>query len=342
MAKRILVTGGVGYIGSHTVVLLMQAGYDVVILDNLCNSSVSVLGAIETITGSRPEFVQGDIRDETFLAKVFSRRHVDSVIHFAGLKAAGESVGKPLVYYDNNVSGSICLLDAMLKYGTRTLIFSSSATVYGIPKKLPIPENHSLSPVNPYGQTKLVVENLLESLWAGGQDWRIARLRYFNPVGAHPTALIGEAPQGIPNNLMPYIAQVAIGKRPSLGVFGHDYETPDGTGVRDYIHIMDLARGHIVALQHCEAGNPGILTVNLGTGKGHSVLEMIHAFEKASGRTISFEFKPRRPGDVDASWADVRKAFNTLGWQAMLGIDEMCLDAWRWEMSSGSVTSGGR
>ena len=334
MIKRILVTGGTGYIGSHTVVLLIQAGYDVVILDNLSNSSISVVDAIRKITGCQPEFIQGDIRDTDTLIKVFSCHSFDSVIHFAGLKAAGESVEKPLTYYDNNVNGSIHLLEAMLRYEVRTLIFSSSATVYGIPQQLPLTEDHPLSPVNPYGQSKLVVEDLLAHLQASTCDWRIARLRYFNPVGAHPSALIGESPQGIPNNLMPYIAQVAAGKRPNLSVFGHDYDTPDGTGVRDYIHVMDLARGHIAALQHCDVSDPGVLTVNLGTGNGYSVLEMVRAFEKASGRTVPFEFKPRRPGDVDACWADTTKALKTLGWQAALGIDEMCSDVWRWESGS--------
>jgi UDP-glucose 4-epimerase len=251
------------------------------------------------------------------------------------LKAAGESVEKPLTYYDNNVNGSIRLLEVMSKYEVRTLIFSSSATVYGVPRSLPLMEDHALSPVNPYGQTKLVVENLLRDLQAGTCNWRIALLRYFNPVGAHPTGLIGEAPQGDPSNLMPYIAQVATGKRSKLSIFGHDYDTPDGTGVRDYIHVMDLARGHIAALQHFEAVSPSILTVNLGTGNGYSVLEMICAFEKASGKAVPFEFKPRRPGDVDACWADTRKAFDILGWRATLGIDDMCLDAWRWESNSG-------
>lgn len=335
MAKKILVTGGMGYIGSHTVVLLVQEGYDVVILDNLCNSNMSVLSAIEGITRCRPEFVQGDIRDACTLDGVFSRYQIDSVVHFAGLKAAGESVEKPLTYYDNNVNGSIRLLEVMSKYEVRTLIFSSSATVYGVPRSLPLMEDHALSPVNPYGQTKLVVENLLRDLQAGTCNWRIALLRYFNPVGAHPTGLIGEAPQGDPSNLMPYIAQVATGKRSKLSIFGHDYDTPDGTGVRDYIHVMDLARGHIAALQHFEAVSPSILTVNLGTGNGYSVLEMICAFEKASGKAVPFEFKPRRPGDVDACWADTRKAFDILGWRATLGIDDMCLDAWRWESNSG-------
>lgn len=338
MTNKILVTGGTGYIGSHTTVLLQQAGYQVLVLDNLSNSEPRVLGAIADITDVRPDFVQADVRDLPALEKVFSHHKIDAVIHFAGLKAAGESVEKPLLYYDNNVIGSIQLLKASDAAGVKTFIFSSSATVYGVPVHLPLTEGHPLAPINPYGHSKLVVENILHDLYQGSPDWRIARLRYFNPVGAHASGLIGETPRGIPNNLMPYIAQVASGQRTCLNVFGNNYDTRDGTGVRDYIHVMDLARGHIAALRYCRNHAPGVLTTNLGTGTGYSVLEMIHAFEKASGRTVAYAYQDRRTGDVASCWADTQHATTTLGWRATLGLDDMCQDAWRWVSNHKNAT----
>lgn len=330
MTPTILVTGGTGYIGSHTSVELLQHGYRVVILDNLSNSAPSVLDAIAEISGRRPEFVQGDIRDSRLLQTVFSTYRFDAVMHFAGLKAVGESVSQPLRYYDNNVRGSLELLAAMQQAGVRTFIFSSSATVYGQPEHLPLTEDHPRAATNPYGHTKLVMEDILANLHAAEAGWRVARLRYFNPVGAHSSGRIGEAPQGVPNNLMPYVAQVASGQRPLLQVFGDDYDTPDGTGVRDYIHVMDLASGHIAALRHCLDAPEALLTVNLGTGRGYSVLEMVRAFEKTSGREIPYQVVQRRPGDVAACWADTELAATLLGWRAQRDIDTMCLDAWRW------------
>lgn len=331
MTPTILVTGGAGFIGSHTVAALQRAGYRVVILDNLCNSTVSVLDAIAEITGIKPEFIQGDIRHAATLAGLFDTYKIAAVLHFAGLKAVGESTQKPLAYYDNNVHGSVQLLAAMQKAGVRTLVFSSSATVYGDPQKLPLTEDHPRAATNPYGHTKLVVEDILESLYQSEAGWRIARLRYFNPVGAHPSGLMGEAPQGIPNNLMPYVAQVATGRRPKVQVFGSDYNTPDGTGVRDYIHVMDLAQGHVQALSYCLQAEQELLTVNLGTGKGYSVLDMVRAFEQASGKAIPYDLVARRPGDIAACWADTELAFQKLGWRAQKDIQEMCNDAWRWE-----------
>ncbi|MFA5597435.1 MAG: UDP-glucose 4-epimerase GalE [Pusillimonas sp.] len=332
MTSTILVTGGTGFIGSHTTVLLLQAGYRVLILDNLCNSDRAVLERIERICGLRPDFIQGDIRDAGLLEALFTQHTVSAILHFAGLKAVGESTRVPLDYYSANVSGSVCLFQAARKAGVKTIVFSSSATVYGDPVTLPITEDHPRSATNPYGHTKLVIEDILENLHASEDGWRIARLRYFNPVGAHPSGLIGEAPQGTPNNLMPYVAQVATGSRPRLQVFGNDYNTTDGTGVRDYIHVMDLARGHLAALRHCERQTQTLLTVNLGTGKGFSVLEMVKAFEAASGRPIPYDIAPRRPGDIAACWADTTLAEHTLGWAASQGISQMCEDAWRWEM----------
>jgi len=331
MASKILVTGGAGFIGSHTVVALQQAGYDALILDNLCNSSVDVMDRIARITGARAEFIEGDIRDAALLKRLFAQHDVSAVLHFAGLKAVGESTRLPLAYYDNNVHGSTCLLQAMREADVRSFVFSSSATVYGDPQKLPLVESHPRSATNPYGHSKLVVEDILESVHRSEPGWRIARLRYFNPVGAHPSGLIGEAPQGVPNNLMPYVAQVASGQRPCLQVFGSDYDTPDGTGVRDYIHVMDLAQGHVAALRHCLGSEGEMLTVNLGTGTGYSVLQMIRAFEEASGRTIAYEVAARRPGDIAACWADTTLAWKALGWRAEKGIADMCRDAWRWE-----------
>lgn len=331
MASVILVTGGAGFIGSHAVVLLQQAGYKVLVLDNLCNSNLDVLDRIARITGVRPDFVQADIRDATALKSVFADQRIDGVMHFAGLKAVGESTRLPLAYYDNNVNGTVQLLSAMQAANVRTLIFSSSATVYGDPQYLPLTEDHPRSATNPYGQTKLVIEDMLESLYGSEPGWRIARLRYFNPVGAHDSGLIGEAPQGIPNNLMPYVAQVATGRRARLQVFGDDYDTPDGTGVRDYIHVMDLAEGHIQALRHCEQAQQGLLTVNLGTGQGSSVLEMVRAFERASGKSVAYDIVARRPGDIAACWADTTAAGQILGWKAVRSLEQMCEDAWRWE-----------
>ena len=326
----ILITGGTGYIGSHTVVELMAAGHDVLILDNLCNSKASVLDRIQRIVGRRPRFEQVDVRDRPALRRIFSSHRFDAVVHFAGLKAVGESVEKPLEYYDNNVSGSVALFDCMGEAGLRTIVFSSSATVYGEPATVPIREDFPLSASNPYGRSKLMIEDVLRDAAAADSAWRIALLRYFNPVGAHSSGLIGESPNGIPNNLMPYIAQVAVGKLKELRVFGDDYPTPDGTGVRDYIHVVDLARGHLAALNALRQ-RPGVLTVNLGTGRGYSVLEMVRAFAAASGKPVHYRVTGRRPGDVAQCFADPSLARATLGWQAQLGIEAMCADAWRWQ-----------
>jgi len=325
-----LITGGTGYIGSHTVVELMAAGHDVFILDNLCNSKASVLDRIQRIVGRRPRFEQIDVRDRPALRRIFSSHRFDAVVHFAGLKAVGESVEKPLEYYDNNVSGGVALFDCMGESGLRTIVFSSSATVYGEPATVPIREDFPLSASNPYGRSKLMIEDVLRDTAAADSAWRIALLRYFNPVGAHSSGLIGESPNGIPTNLMPYIAQVAVGKLKELRVFGDDYPTPDGTGVRDYIHVVDLARGHLAALNALRQ-RPGVLTVNLGTGRGYSVLEMVRAFAAASGKSVHYRVVGRRPGDVAQCFADPSLARATLGWQAQLGIDAMCTDSWRWQ-----------
>lgn len=328
----ILVTGGTGYIGSHTCVALAQAGHEIVILDNLCNSQSSVLERLALLCGKSPSFVQGDIRDPTLLDSVFACYQITAVIHFAGLKAVGESVNQPLEYYDNNVSGSINLLKSMQKHNVRTLVFSSSATVYGNPSTVPIEEHFPLSATNPYGRSKLIIEEILGDLHESESGWNIARLRYFNPVGAHESGLIGESPKGIPNNLMPYISQVAVGMRDYLRIYGNDYPTHDGTGVRDYIHVMDLADGHVAAL-HYLLTRQGMLTVNLGTGRGYSVLEMVKAFEEVSHRPIPYRIEGRRTGDTAQSWADTRLAKELLGWEAHRGIEEMCRDAWRWQSS---------
>jgi UDP-glucose 4-epimerase len=328
----ILVTGGTGYIGSHACVALMQAGREVLILDNLCNSRVEVLDRLAAICGRRPAFVVGDVRDAATLDEVFDRHPIRAVMHFAGLKAVGESVEKPLDYYDNNVTGTLRLLAAMRRAEVKTLVFSSSATVYGDPAGLPVREDARRSATNPYGRSKLMIEDILADLSAAEPGWRIARLRYFNPVGAHESGLIGEDPRGTPNNLMPYIAQVAAGQRAHLNVWGDDWPTPDGTGVRDYIHVMDLAEGHLAALDHLERQG-GLLTVNLGTGRGLSVLEMVKAFEQASGRPVPYNVAPRRPGDIASCWADPGLAHRLLGWRARRGIDAMCADAWRWQRS---------
>ena len=327
----ILVTGGAGFIGSHTCVALAQAGIPHLILDNFGNSRRSVLERLGRITGVQPLIVEGDVRDADLLARVFAQHPIDGVIHFAALKAVGESVREPLRYYDNNVAGTVALLRAMQVADVRTLVFSSSATVYGEPATVPIREDFPLSATNPYGWTKLMMEQVLADVDAAepGQ-WRIARLRYFNPVGAHESGLIGEDPQGEPGNLLPYVAQVAAGQRASLSVYGNDYPTPDGTGVRDYIHVCDLAEGHVAALRYLNK-HPGLLTVNLGTGRPVSVLEMVRAFEQASGRAVPYQLVARRPGDVAQCWADPALAQQLLGWRAQHGVERMCQDAWRWQ-----------
>ncbi|MCS4510139.1 UDP-glucose 4-epimerase GalE [Xylophilus ampelinus] len=327
----ILVTGGAGFIGSHTCVALAAANIPFLILDNFCNSRASVLERVAKIAGTVPLHVEGDVRDEALLARLFAEYPVEAVVHFAALKSVGESVREPLRYYDNNVAGTVTLLRAMQKAGVRTLVFSSSATVYGDPASLPIREDFPLSATNPYGWSKLMMEQVLADVDAAepGQ-WRIARLRYFNPVGAHESGLIGEDPQDIPNNLMPYVAQVAVGMRESLSVYGDDYPTPDGTGVRDYLHVCDLADGHVAALRYLRE-HPGLLTVNLGTGRAVSVLEMVRGFEQASGRPVPCRIVARRPGDVAACWADPALAEQLLGWKARHGLERMCADAWRWQ-----------
>src|SRR5690625_407292 len=334
MKPTILVTGGTGFIGSHTTVLLQQAGFKVLILDNLSNSDAQVLDAIARITNIRPEFSQGDIRDAALLEQIFAHHRIQAVVHFAGLKAVGESVAQPLRYYDNNIHGTNVLLQAMQDAQVHTLLFSSSATVYGEPQSLPLTEDHPLSSTNPYGHSKLVIEQMLGYLYQSQPHWRLGSLRYFNPVGAHPSGLIGEAPRGIPNNLMPYLMQVAAGQRDTLQVFGNDYPTPDGTGVRDYIHVMDLAAGHLAAIKRLlqiPADEQGeLLNINLGTGQGYSVLQMITATEKVTGRSIPYEIVERRPGDIASCWASTDYAAQVLNWQAKLGLEQMCADAWRY------------
>jgi UDP-glucose 4-epimerase len=329
----VLVTGGAGYIGSHTVLLLLEANYDVVVYDNLSNASQESLRRVEKLTGKSPIFVEGDIRDREKLRETFKTYAIESVIHFAGLKAVGESVEKPLEYYENNVCGTNTLLSVMGEYGCKRIVFSSSATVYGDPATVPIKENFPLSATNPYGRSKLMIEEILRDLYLSDVSWKVVILRYFNPVGAHESGIIGEDPAGIPNNLMPYITQVAVGKRDKLHVFGNDYPTHDGTGVRDYIHVMDLAAGHIKALEKINDIDD-VLTVNLGTGEGYSVLDMLKAFEKASGRKIPYVIDPRRPGDIATCYADPTFAEKMLGWKATRGIEEMCRDAWRWQSNN--------
>lgn len=325
----ILVTGGAGYIGSHTCLQLLEAGLQLVVLDNLSNSNLESLRRVQKLTGKSLQFIEGDIRDGTALERVF-RYPIKAVMHFAGLKAVGESVAKPLEYYDNNVAGTLALLAAMRCSGVRTLVFSSSATVYGNPSAVPIHESAPLSATNPYGRSKLMMENILRDLSAAEPDWSIAMLRYFNPVGAHKSGQIGEDPNGIPNNLLPFISQVAIGLRPELKIFGNDYPTPDGTGVRDYIHVVDLADGHLKALQALQTTG-GLITANLGTGQGYSVLDMVKAFETASGKAVPYKITTRRPGDIAACWADPTSAFDILGWRAQRGLRDMCEDTWRWQ-----------
>jgi UDP-glucose 4-epimerase len=328
---KILVTGGTGYIGSHTVVELLAEGHDVCVVDNLCNSKASVLDRVERIAGRRPDFGQLDVRDQSALRSIFSKNRFDAVIHFAGLKAVGESVTKPLTYFDNNVAGSIALFECMAEANVKTIVFSSSATVYGDPASVPIREDFPLSATNPYGRTKLMIEDILRDVANTDLAWRIGLLRYFNPVGAHASGMIGEDPNDVPNNLVPYAAQVAAGRLKELPVYGNDYPTPDGTGVRDYIHVVDLARGHLAALNALR-GRSGMLTVNLGTGRGYSVLEMVKAFSAASGKAVPYRIVGRRPGDIAQCYADPSLAHKTLGWQAQLGIDAMCADTWRWQL----------
>ena len=333
MKKKILITGGMGFIGSHSYVALVSVGYIPLILDNLSNSSPLVLERLNCITKVQPEFIKGDVCDRLLLDKIFAENQISAVIHFAGLKAVGKSVAKPLAYYDNNVHGTIELLFAMEKANVRTLIFSSSATVYGDPEAIPIREDFSLSATNPYGRSKLMIEGILGDLYKSNPEWNIACLRYFNPVGAHPSGLIGEDPSGIPNNLMPYILQVAVGRREKLYIYGNDYPTLDGTGMRDYIHVMDLAEGHVAALKFCEE-HGGMLTVNLGTGEGTSVLQMVRAFEKVSLRPIPYGIVARRTGDVAKCWADPSLALVKFGWKAKRGLTEMCEDSWRWQSNN--------
>jgi UDP-glucose 4-epimerase len=329
----ILVTGGAGYIGSHVCVELLQAGHDVTIFDNFCNSNPESVARIERIAGKAPRLVRGDIRDRAALVDALKTSGASAVIHFAGLKAVGESVAQPLSYYDNNVVGTLRLLEAMRECGVQQLVFSSSATVYGDPQRLPLTEDHPLSATNPYGRSKLMIEDMLRDLQVSDASWRIAILRYFNPVGAHASGLIGEDPRGVPNNLMPYVAQVAIGRRAQLQVWGSDYPTPDGTGVRDYIHVVDLAVGHLRALERLQAQEGG-LTVNLGTGTGYSVLDMVRAFEEASGKPVPYQLAPRRAGDVASCYADPAAALAVLGWRAERDLVAMCQDAWRWQSSN--------
>jgi UDP-glucose 4-epimerase len=330
--QKVLVTGGAGYIGSHTCVELLGAGYDLVVVDNFSNSKLAALARVQQIAGKSLAFHQADVRNRDALREVFKQHSIQAVIHFAGLKAVGESTQQPLRYYDNNVSGSVALCEVMTEHGVRNLVFSSSATVYGEPQAMPIKESFPVGgTTNPYGTSKLMVEQILRDLQVADSAWRIGILRYFNPVGAHESGLIGEDPNGIPNNLMPFIAQVAVGRREFLSVFGDDYPTQDGTGVRDYIHVVDLAKGHLAALDYL-ANNEGLLTVNLGTGQGYSVLDMVKAFEKASGRTIKYQIVARRSGDIACSYADPAMAKEKLGWSAELGIDRMCEDSWRWQL----------
>lgn len=327
----ILVTGGAGYIGSHTCVELLNAGYDVVVVDNLYNSSEKALERVEQITGKKVTFYEVDLLDQPALKEVFDKEDIESVIHFAGLKAVGESVHKPLEYYHNNITGTLILCDEMRNHGVKNIVFSSSATVYGDPAEIPITEQCPKGEItNPYGRTKGMLEQILTDLHTADPDWNVVLLRYFNPIGAHESGLIGEDPKGIPNNLVPYIAQVAVGKLEYLNVFGDDYDTPDGTGVRDYIHVVDLAKGHVKAVKKLE-DKEGVSIYNLGTGVGYSVLDVLHAYEKACGKTLKYEIKPRRDGDVAVCYSDSAKAKRELGWVAEKGIEDMCNDSWKWQ-----------
>ena len=331
--SSILVTGGAGYIGSHTVVELLNAGHQVVIVDNLCNSSAKVLDRLEALAGKNFSFVQADVRDGAALDRIFAEHRIDGVIHFAGLKAVGESVAQPLRYFDNNVGSTLALLHAMDRANVRRIVFSSSATVYGDPEQVPITEGSRLQVTNPYGRTKLICEDILRDLQQADPRWHVAILRYFNPVGAHLSGTIGEHPHGIPNNLMPFITQVAVGQREFLSIFGQDYPTPDGTGVRDYIHVVDLAQGHLAALKYLHDRQASI-TVNLGTGRGVSVKELADTFARVTDVPVPYRFVERRPGDVAACYADTRLAQEALGWQAQLGVERMCQDAWRWQSNN--------
>ncbi len=333
MRKNILVTGGAGYIGSHTLILLIEAGYGVIVFDNFSNSSIESVKRVEKIVNRNITVVEGDIRNREDLNKVFKNHKIDAVIHFAGLKAVGESVSKPIKYYDNNISGTINLCRVMSENGCKSIVFSSSATVYGNPASNPIREDFPISATNPYGRSKLFIEEILRDIFISDNSWKIVLLRYFNPVGAYKSGVIGEDPADIPNNLMPFISQTAIGKREYLSVFGDDYDTHDGTGVRDYIHVMDLADGHVKALNKIDSFNRAV-TINLGTGKGYSVLDMVKAFERASGVKIPYKIAPRRAGDIATCYADPSYAKEVLGWEAKRGIDEMCEDSWRWQSNN--------
>ena len=326
----VLVTGGIGYIGSHTSIELLEAGYDVIIVDNLSNSDIIVLERIKELSGKTPKFYEIDINDKEKMEVVFKENEIDSVVHFAALKAVGESVEKPVEYYLNNIGNTLVLFELMKEYNVKNFVFSSSATVYGNPERLPIDEDCSLSVTNPYGRTKLMIEDMLRDICLADENLNVAILRYFNPIGAHKSGKIGEEPSGIPNNIMPYITKVAVGQLPHLNIFGDDYDTQDGTGVRDYIHVLDLANGHVKALEKLSE-NPGLVTYNLGTGRGYSVLDLVKAFSKASGREIPYKMANRRPGDISACYANPEKAETELGWKAKYGIDEMCEDSWRWQ-----------
>ncbi|MFM0777027.1 UDP-glucose 4-epimerase GalE [Streptococcus suis] len=330
--QKILVTGGCGYIGSHTCIALLEAGYDVVVIDNLINSSKKSLEAVANVTGKSVIFYEGDLCDEQFIEEVFAKEAIHAAIHFAALKAVGESVEKPLEYYLNNITGTLNLLSVMRKHQCKKLIFSSSATVYGDPEVTPIPEDAKLSVTNPYGRTKLMLENILRDLYHSDQTWKITLLRYFNPIGAHQSGLLGESPQDIPNNLLPYITQVAIGQLPYIRVFGQDYPTKDGTGVRDYIHVMDLATGHLAALEHLE-NQQSLEVYNLGTGQGYSVLELIQMMSEVVGQSLPYKIMDRRPGDIATCFADASKAEQELGWKAQFDIKDMCRDSWRWQQN---------
>ena len=331
--SKILVTGGAGYIGSHTCVELLHAGHEVTVIDNFCNSQPEAIARVEQITGKKVRVMQGDIRSRPSLVMALRQSGASAVVHFAGLKAVGESVENPLAYYDNNVVGTVRLLEAMAECNVKQLVFSSSATVYGTPQQLPLAEDHPLSATNPYGRTKLVIEDMLRAHHVANPAWRIGILRYFNPVGAHASGLIGEDPKGTPNNLLPYVAQVAVGRREFLNIWGNDYDTPDGTGVRDYIHVVDLALGHVMALERLQ-NHAECAAINLGTGTGYSVLDMVFAFEKASGKSVPFKIGPRRAGDVASSFADPGQALVLLGWRAERDLDAMCQDAWRWQSAN--------
>ncbi|MFO7963162.1 MAG: UDP-glucose 4-epimerase GalE [Desulfobacterales bacterium] len=329
----VLVTGGAGFIGSHACLCLLEAGCEVVVVDNLSNSKKQSIRRVSECTGKPIGFYEADLRDTSGMTAVFRENKIDTVLHFAGFKAVGESVEFPMKYYENNISGTLALCEVMAAHGVHDLVFSSSATVYGDPPKVPIIEDFPLAPTNPYGRSKRFIEQILEDIHLSDNSWNIALLRYFNPVGAHPSGCIGEDPNGIPNNLMPFICQVAAGKREKLFVFGDDYPTPDGTGIRDYIHVMDLAKGHLQAIEKL-GEHPGVVTFNLGTGKGYSVLDVVRAFEKASGKELPYQVVKRRPGDIAVCYTDPTKAGRELGWRAELGIDDMCRDAWRWQAAN--------